>query len=246
MKAFITSALLIYIIGNIGAVDIGSYRFIEHLRGITAPREPHLYEGGVVFTAPSSYRRVGISFAHENYARVHWFQRLLLPRDAAEFTRRGRIQKNVEQTLDSGIMFHVQPIPGNLKNLDYRMVIDGLWTADPMNPLTVSGPSGIVESRILLPERPITEQAPAPGTFRFFYRAPPGEIINVGGSFNNWDPFMHQLRETSPGLYTLTLHLPPGTFQYVFFRRGEMIPDPENHRRLYSRDGRSVSEAVVH
>ena len=245
MKALLIPALLILIIGNISAVDTESYRFIDYLRGITAPRKPEIFENGVVFTAPSYFRRVGISFAHEGYARVHWFQHLLLPRDVAEFTVRGRVQRNVEQTMDSGILFHVKPIPENLRYLDYRIIINGLWTTDPLNPLTVSGPSGILESRVILPERPITEVTQVPGSFRFFYRAVPGEIITVAGSFNNWDPFMHQLRETSPGLFTLTLPLPPGTIQYAFFRRGEMVPDPVNPRRLFSRDGRIVSEAVV-
>ena len=244
MKTFLTTALLIFIIGNIRAADIESYQFIDHLRGITAPGKPEIFQDGVIFTAPSSYRRVGISFAHEGYAKVYWFKRLMVPKDAAEYTVAGKIQKDVDQNRDSGIMFHLEPIPGNIKNMDYRMIIDGLWTADPLNPLTVSGPSGVVESRVPLPEKPIT--AAAPGTYRFSYRAPPGETITVGGSFNNWDPFMYELRETSPGLYTFTLPLPLGTFQYVFFKRGEMIPDPANARRLYSRDGRIVSEAVVY
>jgi hypothetical protein len=55
---------------------------------------------------------------------------------------------------------------------------------------------------------------------------------------------MYELRETSPGFYTLTLPFPPGSFQYVFFNRGERIPDPANTRKLYTRDGRIVSEAV--
>ena len=246
MKAFITTALLIFIIGNIKAVDIESYQFIDYIRAITAPGKPEIYEDGVIFTAPSSYRRVGISFAHEGYSKVYWFKRLMVPKDAAEYTNAaGKIRKGIDQNQDSGIMFHFESIPGNIKNMDYRMIIDGLWTADPLNPLTVSGPSGVVESRVPLPEKPIKETVPVPGTYRFSYRAPPGETITVGGSFNNWDPFMYELRETSPGLYTLTLPLPPGTFQYVFFRRGEMIPDPANARMLYSRDGRIVSEAVV-
>jgi hypothetical protein len=246
MKTFILLMLLTFIIGNIGAVDTGSHQFIEHIREITAPVAPHVFEDAVLFTASSSYSRVGISFAHEGYARVHWFRFLRLPRDATEFIdARGRIRKDVEQTVDSGVMFHLEAIPVNLNNLDYRLVIDGLWLADPVNPITVSGPSGLVESRVPLPPKPRHLIPPEPGTFRFFYRAPAGENISVGGSFNNWDPFMYQLQETEPGIYTLSLPLPPGTFQYVFFHRGEWIPDPVNERRRFSADGRFVSEASV-
>jgi len=246
MKAFITTALLILIIGNIGAVDIGSYQFIDYLRAIPAPGKPQLYEDGIIFTAPSTYNRVGISFAHEGYARVHWFLRLMTPKDHSELFVNGKFRSDIDPNKDSGIMFHFQTIPENLKNVDYRMVIDGLWTTDPLNPLTVTGPSGIKESRVSLPEKPKDSPARtvAPGTYRFSYRAPPGEVVTVGGNFNNWDPFMYVLEESSPGFYTLTLSLPPGNFLYVFFHRGEQIPD-QGARRLYTREGRIVSEGMV-
>ena len=247
MKTLTTTALLILIIGNIWAVDIESYQFIDHLRAISAPGKPEIYEDEVLFTVPSSFNRVGISFAHEGYARVYWFKRLLIPKDRAELIVGGKALKNADPNRDSGIMFHLQPIPGNIRNMDYRLIIDGLWTADPLNPLAVSGQSGIAESRVPLPAKsknPASEGTP-PGTYRFIYRAQPGETITVGGSFNNWDPFMYELRETSPGYYTLSLPLPPGSFQYVFFYRGEQIPDPDNQRRLYTRDGRIASVAEV-
>jgi len=253
MKAFITAALLIFIIGNIGAVDIGSYQFIDHLRAISAPGKPEIYGDGVLFTAPSSYKRLGISFAYEGYSKVYWFKRLMLPKDQAELVVNGKIQKNIDPNKDSGIMFHIQTIPENLKNLDYRLIIDGLWTTDPLNPLIVTGPSGVSESRMPLPAASADPKEPSfrggvdkqAGTYRFIFRAAPGETVTVGGSFNNWDPFMYELRETSPGFYTLALPLPPGTFQYVFFHRGEQIPDTENAKNVYSRDGNVISQAVM-
>ena len=245
MKALITAVLLISIIGNIGALDTDSHHFIDYLRSLTGPGNPEIFMDGVVFTAPSSHRRLGISFAHEDYARVHWFRPLLIPRDRAELIVDGRIHREIDPNIDSGIMFHVQAIPENVQNLDYGLIIDGLWTVDPNNPITVTGPSGISASRFPLPARPPREPAPAPGTYRFSFRAPPGETVTVGGDFNNWDPFMYELRETSPGLYTLTLPFPPGSFQYVFFYRGERIANPANPRRVFSRDGRYVSVGIV-
>jgi hypothetical protein len=247
MKNVMTTVLLIFIIGNIGAVDIESYQFIDYLRGITVPGKPEIYEDAVIFTASSSHQRVGISFAHEGYARVHWFKRMMIPRDPADFLAAGKNAKYLDPNIDSGIMFHLEIIPANLGNMDYRLVFDGLWMADPLNPLAVSGPSGVVESRVPLPAAPKTPDPAGvpPGHYRFNFRAPPGETITVGGSFNNWDPFMYELREASPGFYTLTLPLPPGSFQYVFFNRGERIPDPANARKMYTRDGRIVSEAQL-
>ena len=246
MKAFIITALLIFIIGNIVAVDIESYQFIDHLRLITRPGKPEIFQDGVLFTASSSLQRVGISFAHENYAKVHWFQRLMVPKDPADLLVNGKVSNKIDPYEDSGIMFHIEPISADMENMDYRLIIDGLWTTDPTNPIRVSGPSGVVESRFPLPERHMTALAPAvPGVYTFSYHAPSGETITVGGSFNNWDPFMYELRETSRGFYTLSLPFPPGTFQYAFFYKGEQIPDPTNTRKLYTRAGRIVSEATV-
>ena len=237
--------LLVFIIGNITAADTESYLFIERLRAISAAGKPEIYEDAVLFTAPSSYQRVGISFAHENYAKVHWFKRLVLPRETADFTEAEKNAKNPDLHKDSGIMFYLENIPKDVQNLDYRMIINGLWTADPLNPLTVKGPYGLVESRVPLPSAASKPAGGTAGTYRFDFRADPGESITVGGSFNNWDPFMYELRETSPGFYSLVLSLPPGTFQYAFFYRGERIPDPENPKKLYSRDGKVVSEAAI-
>ena len=246
MKAIIAATLLIFIIGNIWAVDIESYQFIDYLRSLSKPEKPQIFEDGVLFTAPSSHRRVGISFAHEGYAKVYWFRQLLVPRDRAELYVNGKLQRKMNPNIDSGIMFHVETIPSNVKNLDYRMIIDGLWTTDPLNPLSVTGPSGIIESRFPLPEKPKPHfEATPSGFYRFIYRAQPKETITVAGSFNNWDPFMYELREISSGLYTITLPLPPGSFQYVFFHRGEQVQDPDNPRRMYTKEGRIVSEGIV-
>jgi hypothetical protein len=56
---------------------------------------------------------------------------------------------------------------------------------------------------------------------------------------------MYELREISPGNYYLTLPLPPGTYQYVFYRQGRRLLDPENRRKAYIREQGEVSEMVV-
>ena len=246
MKTALTAVLLIFIIGNITAVDIDSHQFIDHIRAITEPGKPEIFEDGVLFTASSSYRRVGISFAHESYAKVHWFRQLMVPRAYSELYVNGKLDKKIDPNRDSGIKFHMEPIPGDIKNMDYRLIIDGLWTTDPANPVKTTGITGVVESRVSLPGRPATQTPGQSGAYRFSYRAEPGEIVCVGGSFNNWDPFMYQLPEISPGFYALSLPLPPGSFQYLFFHRGEQIPDPVNPRKLYTREGNVISEAIVH
>jgi hypothetical protein len=247
MRKIMILMLLIAIIGNIEAIDTESYQFINHLLAIREPEGPEVFDDGVIFTASSTHRRVGVAFAHEGFARVHWFQQLLKAKDT--LTPKEAKSKNiVDQYQDSGVLFHAYTVPPEIRELEYRLVIDGLWTTDPLNPrYRIDQKSGIVRSTVTMPEirkMPTAFDGPS-GTLTFNYQAPPGGTITVAGSFNGWDPFMYELRETSPGFYALTLPLPPGTYHYVFFHRGQRVLDPYNHNRAYTVEGLAASEAVL-
>ncbi|MCL2478047.1 MAG: isoamylase [Treponema sp.] len=245
MKRIITALFLIVCIGTIHAADLASDDFISLLLSLSGPVSPVVYQDSVIFTASSSYRRVGISFAYEGFSKVYWLQKLLVPRDPAEVAADTR--KNADPNRDSGILFHVQVIPDGIKNLEYRMIIDGLWTSDPNNPQVVAGSGGINNSRVSLPVSSVAASTTgnASGALRFSFTAAPGDTVTVAGSFNNWDPFMYEMKETARGSYSLTLSLPPGTYQYVFFYHGERLLDPNNPEKVYTRDGKAVSMVTI-
>jgi hypothetical protein len=247
MKTIITAALLSFIVSSTGAADIESYQFIDRLLSLDGPGAPELYEDAVLFTAPSSHRRVGVAFAHEGFSQVYWFRQLLIPQDpVAAPIPPGK--KRPDPYHDSGILFYVHPLPANVGELEYRLIIDGLWTTDPANTLTRRDRvSGLVYSVIPVPA---AEKTPGPlngppGSLSFSFKGPSGETITVAGSFNGWDPFMYELTEGPAGLYSLTLPLPPGRYQYVFFHRGERFLDPYNFARVYRKDGKAASEIVI-
>jgi hypothetical protein len=246
MKTIIAVTLLAFFTGSAGAADIESYQFIDRLLSLDGPGAPELYEDAVIFTAPSSHRRVGVAFAHEGFSRVYWFRKLLLPQDPAAPIPPG--QKKPDPYRDSGILFHVHPLPGKIRELEYRLIIDGLWTTDPANALSrKDSATGLAYSVIPLPA---PEKTPGPlkgppKSLSFSFKGPPGETVTVAGSFNGWDPFMYELAEGPPGLYSLTLPLPPGRYQYVFFHRGERFLDPYNFNRVYSKDGKAASEIAI-
>jgi hypothetical protein len=251
MKNLAFLALLLLIIGNTGAVDTESYQFIDHLLSIPGPGAPEIYADAVIFTQPSTYRRVGIAFAHEGYSRIYWFRKLLVSDE--EPVPSGKSESGLPPPArvvhqDSGILFHVHTVPEGLEELQYRLIIDGLWTTDPSNPKTsVDQTTGITQSVISLSviQREPAAFAPQPGGLTFSYTGPPGEHITVAGNFNNWDPFMYIMEETRAGIYTLTLPLPPGTYHYAFFHRGQRLLDPRNPFKAYSREGQAASEALV-
>ena len=229
------------------AADWETYELISRLLAVREPGAPAIHEDSVVFTADSRLRRVGVSFAHESFARIYWFRQLLRSQDRANpIILPG--EKIPSPYMDSGIQFHVYRVPDHIRELEYRLVIDGLWTVDPFNPLVRRDPvSGLSMSVLRMPYR-----QPRPNPLdglpvgvNFMFRAPSGETVTVAGNFNSWDPFMYELREGPAGVYSLLIPLPPGTYHYVYFHRGERHTDQFNLRRIYSRDGREASEIVV-
>ncbi|MDR2053662.1 MAG: isoamylase [Treponema sp.] len=246
MKKHIWLMFLIFIIGNIGALDTDSYDFNDHLLRIAAAGKPEIIEDGVLFTAPSSYRSVGIAFAHEDFVKIYWFRKLLTLVEQGPPPADGK--QPPPQYDDSGILFFAYTPPRNIRTLEYRLIINGLWTADPLNPLRRENPkSGIYHSVVILPDikrAPHVLDGPE-GSLSFHFSAAPGETITVAGDFNGWDPFMHRLTETAPGRYTLTLPLPAGTYHYIFCHRGMRLTDPNNRNTVYDKFGNPVSEAVL-
>ena len=239
--------LLIGIIGIIGAADTDSFLFIDHLMQLNKPEKPRIVDDAVVFTASSSYRRVGIAFAHEGFGKIYWFKRFMVSNENAGPWIKGKAPADLHR--DSGILYFVYTIPEDLKgDLEYRLIIDGLWVKDPLNPDSRLDPSsGITRSVVPIPyiKRPDSPNRGPEGTLTFTYYALSGETVTVAGSFNRWDPYMYELKEISPGRYTLSLPLPPGTYQYAFFYRGERCLDPNNPVRVYTREGKAANEATV-
>jgi len=230
-----------------GAENWETYELIERLLAIPGPGTPLIYKDFVIFTADTSLRKVGIAFAHENFAYTYWFKQLLLPQDPLNAPIPPG-KKVPDPYKDSGIQFHVFEVPEGLNEVGYRFVINGLWTTDPYNPLTRRDlVSGLTLSVVRMPPRPIKLDPlkGLPEGLTFTFNGPPGETVTIAGSFNGWDPFMYELKENPAGVYTLTLPLLPGTYQYVFFCQGKRFVDLNNPRRSYSREGKASSEITV-
>lgn len=251
MKYIIIPALLLFIIGNISAVDTESYEFIDHLLTITAPQSPEIFEDTVIFSASSRYKRVGISFAHEGFSQIYWFRNLLVPKEMlpeSGDSEKKKVSGPVIEFADSGILFHAFTIPFGMSEISYRLVIDGLWTSDPYNPQKkIDLNSGLEYSVVAVPEilRIDQIQQDVSGKIIFKFHGPPGETIMLAGSFNAWDPYMYQMNEVSSGVYNLALSLPPGLHRYVFYHRGQRILDPMNDRKIFTREGLGASEIQV-
>jgi hypothetical protein len=220
----IAIALLCTAMSWIHAFDVTSLPLHLYLSGIDKAKAPVIVEQHLVLSVSGPYRYVGAVFSNEDWQGIHPFE----------------INAH-------GIFVLALPLPyGEDAVVRYRLVIDGMWSADPSNPdRERDKATGSIMSLIRYPARARTvlgvwEPAGEDGA-SFFFKGEPGRIVTVAGSFNGWDPFIHELEETSPGNYQLHLKLDPGEDQYGFIYRGSKVADPLNQRLVYGRDGQPVS-----
>ena len=130
----------------------------------------------------------------------------------------------------------------------YRIVVDGVWQADPANPhrISVSGTPYSVVNYTVIPRPPaINPDVDTDGTTTFRFRHDPGRAIYLVGEFNTWNPFLHRMRESTGGWYTLTLKLLPGRHYYYYTLGGRRILDPRNTETATNGNGVSVSTFIV-
>jgi len=201
------------------------------LAGMKAANPPRVIEGELVLSASGPYRSVAAAFAHEGFAVLHPYERNR-----------------------QGIFILAYPIPLKWKSgtLEYRIIVDGVWTVDPADPeRRVDPDTGLELSVAAVPNlsdlhlglyKILDEDG---RTARFIFRGASGEFVTVCGDFNNWDPFIYEMSETAPGVYQLEIPLSPGRHYYTFVYRGEELPDPLNPAKAANTDGKEVSVLVA-
>jgi 1,4-alpha-glucan branching enzyme len=82
---------------------------------------------------------------------------------------------------------------------------------------------------------------------RFELLAPGAHSVALAGSFNGWnDSTTTFTRGAEAGVWTVTVALPPGEYQYLFVVDGQRwIPDPAAHAQVEDEFGQRNSLLVV-
>jgi 1,4-alpha-glucan branching enzyme len=57
------------------------------------------------------------------------------------------------------------------------------------------------------------------------------------GDFNNWNPKKHPMKKDGNGMWTKTVMLFPGEYEYKFLVDGEWKEDPQNDQKCLNRFG---------
>jgi len=193
-----------------GLDDIELTQRIE-LANITRPGPPVLSHRAIVFSysQPTYARYVGVAFDFENFQIIHPFARN-----------------------SHGVFVLLFEPPEERGEITYRIVVDGLWMPDPRNPERARDHKGNFLSRYNyeLPPKAVLESPviKPDGSVEFNVRYSVGTRVFLAGDFTNWEPFMIEMKETSPGLYTVTRRFTPGDYEYCFIAAGARMTDPLN------------------
>ncbi|MBO5606698.1 MAG: glycogen-binding domain-containing protein [Treponema sp.] len=216
------------------ALPIDDADYAEIASTISEVRAPYMKGDYVIFTQKKEARYIGIAFDFEKYRSIHQFQIKEL--------------RDENYNVKDSLFFYILKLPKNVQTVNYRLVVDGLWTTDPQNIHRQYNDEAGVELSQLNANRsiPLVTEKKENGCVRFVYTGPSGQHVRLGGSFTNWDSWIYELKEVSPGQYQCDLPLPPGTYQYAYYTGVKSFPDKTNPQRCYTQDGKVASQIVVH
>ena len=79
----------------------------------------------------------------------------------------------------------------------------------------------------------------------FSLSAPGAKDVCLVGTFNNWDIKKHHMKRNSDGLWTKTVIIPPGKYEYKYFVGGEWWHDPANENVTYNEHGTLNSVVTI-
>jgi len=116
--------------------------------------------------------------------------------------------------------------PGRHK---YKYVIDGgtRWETDPNVPVATDGNS-VIEVPGAGAATAVSPGAKHGSGTTFTYADPTAKSVFVAGEFNEWNMTANPMQKDGAGMWTATIPLKPGKYQYKFVVDGNWKQDPAN------------------
>lgn len=232
---------------------------ILEIEKVTAPYER---DGYAVFTAEHKARYIGIAFDFERFSQVHSFNvRNMKDEDGkVRDTLMFYVMKRPKGIKSFSYRLVIDGLWGCDPHNDDRyydentalMLSRFTFETDEMPATEVTGKytGRYGEAADSAPSASGGNGGSSPHAFqstgvRFVLKEKSGQKIRISGSFTNWDPYIYEMKETSPGLYEMHLPLPPGTYYYTYYSGMKEFIDRSNPNRAYTKDGRTVSVITV-
>ena len=218
---------------TVKALPIDEADYAEIAATILDVQAPYVKGDYIIFTQKKGPRYIGIAFDFENFREIHKFQI--------------KNKCDDEYEIEDSLFFYILKLPKTVQTVGYRLVVDGLWTIDPMNEdKEFNTRNSIMLSRInARRDIPAVTEKLDNGKIRFIYMGQSGQQVRLGASFTNWDSWIYLMQEVAPGKYQLDLPLPPGKYEYAYYIGMKSYPDKTNPERCYTPDGKEASLLVV-
>lgn len=235
--ALSVSALLIFsnnaLFAKEAEIIYQPYELDSAIHNIEKPGAPVITDDYIIFTANPDSRFVGIAFDFEDYKIIHPYKMLY--------------QTDIDGNKTAKHLFYCYERQHKFTTIKYRIIMDGLWTTDPLNPNKYYDENINLYFSVVEDKQSIQKNTEiiTPDTIHFIYKGESGLKLHLSGTFTNWDPWIYELKETKPGFYELNLPLPQGTYYYNYYIGLTPITDNTNPKKAFTKDGRSVSVIEV-
>jgi len=229
IRSIVQSLLSLTLMALMGLVPLTAASFdteIHHrIINTTESTRPYILNKHIMlsYEASPGTRVVSLALENEQYRSFHTYE------------------KNRH-----GIFILTLPIPEQINEIRYRLVVDGLWTIDP-NAALERDNRGVQISSVAIPAHSAIPAAGVnrlpDGTTSFVFFGETESRVSLIGDFNRWDPYLTPMKESPvyPGVYSVNLVLPENARFYRFVINGRDIPDPENHRSSHNGWGETAS-----
>ena len=102
----------------------------------------------------------------------------------------------------------------------------------------------VVAKKAAKPAAKKAAKKPAEKTVTFTVHAEKGKAVYLAGEFNKWNPTAKKMAYKA-GVYTATVKLAAGTYQYKFVIDGTWCADPENANAVANDQGTFNSVITV-
>jgi len=229
MKRFLSilTVLLILPFISLTAIELEGYNISKKLISLEKSGPPEIVDNYIVLSLESNDKPlfIGAAFEHENYTKIHQYKKIK----------------------GENIYYLVINKP-DINEIKYRVIVDGIWQADPHSEKIQQMSNGVKLSVFPLPSVPDNEarypQTKEKYTF-FYHKGKPGSSVYIAGSFNNWDPFMYRMKEKDSGEYYFKVRLKPGEHFYYFLENGVKMSDKRNPVLVWDKEFGEVSGYVL-
>ncbi len=172
----------------------------------TESTAPEQFDDLVLFMAKPEYsaRYMGVAFEHEDFRKIHLFAKQ-----------------------HEGIYYFLYKLNGTETHLDYRLIVDGVWFSDELQPLSYNDSYGHEISRFEISQDKIEQKFGAielgKREFLFRYKGDEGSRVYFNSDIGSWDPFRYRMKEVDSGIYEVKVRMTPGEHYYYFVENGHKL-----------------------